>query len=115
MLVYFGLLVLGRLGEGGPGLDEQVLPPADLVASGVIDSSGPVECLDGPLPRFVMLLLEHDENVLELVIDLLEYDLILVVKDLLVLFHLDINVLNPFEFLLKDPEIVLVVTGYVSD
>ena len=115
VLVDFGLLVLGGFWEGGSGLDEQILPPADLVDSGVVDSSGPVEGLDSPLACFMVFLLEHDEDFLELVVDLFEDDFVLVVKDLLVLLHLDVDVLDPFEFLLEDPEVVLVVAGDVGD
>ena len=115
VLVDLGLLVLGGLGEGGPGFDEQILPPADLVDSGVVDPSGPVEGLDSPLPCFMVFLLEHDEDFLELVVYLFEDDFVLVVEDLLVLLHLDVNVLDPFEFLLEDPEVVLVVAGDVGD
>ena len=115
VLVDLGLLVLGGLGEGGPGFDEQILPPADLVDSGVVDPSGPVEGLDCPLARFVVFLFEHEEDFLELVVDLFEDDFVLIVEDLLVLLHLDVHVLDPFEFLLEDPEVVLVVAGDVGD
>ena len=115
VLVDFGLLVLGGLGEGGSGLDKQILPPADLVDSGVVDSSGPVEGLDGPLACFMVFLLEHYEDFLELVVDLFEDDFVLVVEDLLVLLHLDVYVLDPFKFLLENSEVVLVVAGDVGD
>ena len=114
MLVDLSLLVLRRLGKRAPGLDEQILPPANLVHPGIVDASGPVEGVDGPLPGLVVLHLDHHINFLELVINLLENNLILIIEHLLILFHLNIHMLNPLQLLLQHPQVILIIPGNVG-
>lgn len=115
MLVHLSLFILRRLGKCAPALDEEILPPANLVHSGIIDASGSVEGVDGSLAGLVVLGFDHHIDGLELVVNLLEDNLILIIEHLLILLHLDVHMLDSFQFLVQNPEIVLVVPGNVGD
>ena len=114
MFVDLSLLILRRLGQSAPRLDKQIFPPAHLMHPGIIDPSGPIKGVNGPLPGLVMFLLYHQIDLLELIINLLQNDLILVVQHFLIFFHLHINMLDPFEFLLQHPQVILIIPGNVS-
>lgn len=100
MFVYFRLLVLRRFGQGASGFDEQFLPPADLMHSGIVDPRGPTESIDGSLSGLIVLPFDHLVDVPELIIDLLENDLVFVIEHSLVLFHFDVHMFYPLQLLL---------------
>lgn len=81
--------------------------------SGIVDSRGSAEGIDGSLSSLVVFPFDHLINISELVVNLLEYDFILVVKYSFILLHLDVHMLDSFQLLFQHSHIVLIVTSYI--
>ena len=83
--------------------------------SSVVDSSGSIEGINCSLSGLVVFPFDHGVDVFELIIDLLEYNFVLIIENFLILFHLDVHMFYSLQLFLQNSQVIFIVSRYVGD
>ena len=83
--------------------------------SSVIDSGSSIEGIDSSLSGLVVLPFDHGVDIFELVIDLFEYNFVLVIENFLILFHFHVHMFYPLQLFLQNSQVIFIVSRYVGD
>lgn len=115
MFVDFCILIIGGLGQGAASLDQELSPPPHFLETGLGDAACPTEGIDCPLANLLVFAFDHLVDFSELLVDLLDDCLVLILEEFLILSHFDVDMFDFLQFLLQDPQVLLVVLGDTAD